>query len=136
MSTEQDYLISGEIAWKLVSVSSIDEDTGKLSVIEKGEHFDFNIKRLFFLENVPAQSSRGHHYHKELMQIIICLRGNFSLNLEYEGKVKTLHLDQSSKAVILNGPVWRYMDRFSKDALMLVGCDRVYSEDEVVYSKS
>ncbi|MEL4371490.1 FdtA/QdtA family cupin domain-containing protein [Shewanella xiamenensis] len=123
-----------KIAWEKVNYPIIKECTGNLGVVEYGSQIDFEIKRIFYLSEIPENCSRGYHSHKELKQLILCLAGSFSLVLDSGIDTETILMKPSESAVFVDGRVWREMRNFSDDAVMLVLCDREYRFDEVVRS--
>jgi dTDP-4-dehydrorhamnose 3,5-epimerase-like enzyme len=124
------------IAWHMKQFSTVIDETGELGVIEYEQEFDFLVKRTFFLRNIKEGEVRGLHSHKELKQLIVCLSGSFTIHLDCGVDQKSFKMDSSSSCLFLDGKVWREMSDFSKDAVMLVLCDREYRYDEVVRSYS
>lgn len=123
---------NGKIAWHLKTFKTVVEETGELGVIEFGKEFDFLVKRTFFLRNIKDSVVRGLHSHKELKQLIVCLKGHFTINLNSGVNQESFKLDDSSNCLFVDGKVWREMLDFSQDAVMLVLCDREYRFDEVI----
>jgi oxalate decarboxylase/phosphoglucose isomerase-like protein (cupin superfamily) len=81
---------------KMLSFPRISDRRGNLSVIEETSQFPFDIKRLFFLYDVPSGASRGGHAHKELKQVIIALSGSFDVILDDGFTQKTMRLVYTS----------------------------------------
>jgi dTDP-4-dehydrorhamnose 3,5-epimerase-like enzyme len=123
---------NGKLAWKFVDFPKIDEPSGVLSVLEYGAEIDFLPKRLFFLRDIDSSSSRGFHAHKKLKQVLFCAQGSFTLELDNGLERQTIYLDQNSPALFIDGKVWREMHSFTKDAVMMVLCDREYRFDSVI----
>ena len=123
---------NGSIAWELKGYALLQEESGELGVLEYVKEFDFLVKRIFFLKNIDSKSNRGSHAHKELKQIIICLSGSFEITLDNGLQKKVFKMNEKNKYLYVDGKVWRDMKNFSKNAVMLVLCDREYRYDEVV----
>ena len=123
---------NGSLAWCLSEYPVIKENTGELGVIELGEQFDFNVKRVFFLRNLKDEAIRGEHSHKELKQLLLCLKGSLEIHLDNGNEIDIIQLDEKSSCLYLDGKVWRKMINFSKNALLVVLCDREYKFDDVV----
>lgn len=120
--------------WRLVDVPRFTEPTGMLSVVEIGRHFDFPVRRVFWVSHVVAPHAvRGDHAHSELKQLLFCPTGSCAIRLESRGGARAeLMLAHNGPALLLNGLVWRSMTNFTADACMVVLCDREYALDQVV----
>lgn len=123
---------NGKLAWKFIQYPCLEESTGTLGVIEYGKELDFSIKRMFFLRNVEIGASRGFHAHEELQQFIICAQGSFTIRLDNGEKKYSYKLTPNSPGIRVDGKVWREMESFSSDSVMIVLCDREYRFDKVV----
>jgi hypothetical protein len=123
---------NGDVAWELSQHNCIIEQTGDLGVIELGKDFNFNVKRVFFLRNIAENEERGFHSHKELKQLILCLNGSFTIMLDDGSRCEEIKMRADNNCLFLDGRVWREMKDFSKDAVMLVLCDREYRFDITV----
>jgi len=123
---------NGNIAWELRHYVLLQEESGELGVLEYIKEFNFLVKRIFFLRNIDKKSNRGNHAHKNLKQIIICLSGSFEITLDNGLEKKVFKMDETSNCLYVDGKVWRDMKNFSKNAVMLVLCDREYRYDEVI----
>tara|TARA_R110001583_G_scaffold41506_4_gene132040 strand:- start:2258 stop:2698 length:441 start_codon:yes stop_codon:yes gene_type:complete len=119
-------------AWEFITYPRIKETTGVLGVVELGKELDFVIKRIFYLTDVPEHCGRGFHSHKELMQLVLCLKGSFSITLDNGTSRENFIMTPETPSLYLDGRVWREMGGFSDDAVMLVLCDKEYRFDEVV----
>lgn len=119
-------------SWSLVPIQHVIDDRGCLSVIEQTVDFKFDVKRVFFVSDVTEQDTRGHHAHKELKQIIFATSGSFKIILDNGFITEEFYLEKGSNALFVDGPVWRVMSEFSNDAVMMVLCDKSYSNDIVL----
>ncbi|WP_445153184.1 sugar 3,4-ketoisomerase [Aeromonas hydrophila] len=122
------------INWQTVDLVYIQDERGCISIAEKGQQFDFDVKRIFFLSGVALGQERGHHAHEELQQIIFATSGSFTIELDDGSDRISFQLASGGQGVFVNGPVWRVMRDFSPDAVMMVLCDRVYADDKVIRS--
>ncbi len=120
------------ISWREVPLIHIQDGRGAISIAEKGAQFDFDVRRIFFLSQIEKGQERGHHAHEELRQIIFATSGSFIIDLDDGRNRKSYHLKSGGYGLFVNGPVWRVMKEFSPDAVMMVLCDRIYSEDKVI----
>ncbi|KOO16073.1 hypothetical protein AKJ18_04675 [Vibrio xuii] len=118
--------------WEFIEVDKIVDSRGSIQIAELGKHFHFDTKRIYFLSDIVPGEIRGEHAHEELNQLLLCIAGSFEIELD-DGKNKLVKtMTAKSKGILLDGMVWRTMRHFSKDAVMLALCDRVYSEDKVI----
>jgi hypothetical protein len=124
----------GDADWLLVDIPRFTEPTGALSVVEIGAHFDFPVRRVFWVSDVISpQAIRGEHAHGPLRQLIFCPTGSCTIALETRnGETARFVLASGGQALLLNGAVWRSMTDFTPDCCMMVLCDREYAQDEVI----
>lgn len=122
----------GTIAWQLRSFPIINDESGSLGVVEHGKEIDFVIKRAFFLRGVREGAIRGAHAHKNLKQLVICLSGSFTIELDTGIERQKILMQANQQSLFIDGKVWRTMHTFTADAVMLVLCDREYKHDIVI----
>ena len=120
--------------WYPVAINHIADVTGTLSVMEEGTSIPFDVKRVFWVGQVPdAQTTRGSHAHLELQQVIFCVTGSCDIALESRNGFKqSVTLEANGDGLYVNGPVWRDMSHFTPDCCMMVLCDRIYANDHVI----
>ena len=104
---------------------------GNLVIAEVKKNVPFNIKRIYYINNLFNRSAkRGWHAHKKLEQIIFCVNGSFVLNLD-DGRTKQKILLDSSYYGIRLGPLlWHTMEKFSSDCVILVLANDYYKEKD------
>lgn len=105
---------------------------GNLSVVENGITMPFEIKRAYYLYDVPGGEARGEHAHKGLHQLIIAASGSFSITLD-DGKVKrTFFLNHPYQALYILPGIWRILDDFSSGSVCLVLASLHYDPDDYI----
>jgi dTDP-4-dehydrorhamnose 3,5-epimerase-like enzyme len=104
---------------------------GNLSVIEK-DVLPFIIKRVYYLYDVPSDSSRGGHAHKELKQFIIALSGSFDVVLDNGRTRRTITLNRPNKGLLIPSGVWRELENFSAGAVCLSLVSEHYDEADYI----
>jgi mannose-6-phosphate isomerase-like protein (cupin superfamily) len=104
---------------------------GNLSVIEKNM-LPFTIKRVYYLYDVPSDSSRGGHAHKELQQFLIALSGSFDVVLDNGKERRTITLNRPNKGLIIPSGVWRELDNFSAGSICLSLVSEEYDEEDYI----
>jgi hypothetical protein len=113
---------------KLIELPKIADSRGNLSFVEGGRHIPFDIKRVYYLYDVPGGAERGGHAHKDLHQLIIAMSGSFDITLDDGREKKTFHLARSYYGLYVCPMIWREMDNFSSGAVCLVLASNQYDE--------
>lgn len=105
---------------------------GNISVVENGKDIPFDVKRTYYLYDVPGGESRGGHAHKELSQLIIAASGSFTVTLD-DGRVKrTFTLNRPCQGLYVVPGIWRTLDDFSSGAVCLVLASERYDEKDYI----
>lgn len=105
---------------------------GNISVVENGKDIPFDVKRTYYLYDVPGGESRGGHAHKELSQLIIAASGSFTVTLD-DGRVKrTFTLNRPYQGLYVVPGIWRTLDDFSSGAVCLVLASERYDEADYI----
>ena len=105
---------------------------GNISVVENGKDIPFDIKRTYYLYDVPGGESRGGHAHKELRQLIIAASGSFTVTLD-DGNVKrTFLLNRPYQGLYVVPGIWRTLDDFSSGSVCLVLASHKYDEADYI----
>lgn len=113
---------------KLIELPRINDFRGNLSVVEGNDHIPFDIKRVYYLYDVPGGSSRGGHAHKDLHQLIIAMSGSFDVILDDGRDKKTFLLNRSYNGLYLGPMVWRELENFSSGAVCMVIASEHFDE--------
>ena len=105
---------------------------GNLTVIENGKTLPFNIKRVYYLYDVPGGESRGAHAHKDLEQLIVAASGSFTVTLD-DGKCKrSFFLNRPYEGLYVKPGMWRDLDDFSSGAVCMVLASDVYKKEDYI----
>ena len=105
---------------------------GDISVIENGETIPFDVKRIYYLYDVPGGESRGGHAHKELQQLILAASGSFTVTLD-DGKVRrTFNLNRPYQGLLVKPGIWRTLDDFSSGSVCLVLASEKYDAADYI----
>lgn len=117
---------------KLIELPKISDPRGNLSFIEGGQHIPFDIKRVYYLYDVPGGSDRGSHAHKDLHQFIVAMSGSFDVVLDDGKEKKRFHLNRSYYGLYVCPMMWRELDNFSSGAVCMVLASAHFSEADYI----
>ncbi len=115
-----------------IELPKIADQRGNLTFVEGGNHIPFDIKRVYYLYDVPGGSDRGAHAHKNLHQFVICMSGSFDLLLNDGSAERRFHLNRSYYGIYVCPMMWRYLDNFSSGAVCMVMASAVYDENDYI----
>jgi len=116
----------------LIEVPKISDGRGSLSFIEGGVHIPFDIKRVYYLYDMPGGSDRGSHAHKNLHQFIVALSGSFDIVLDDGKDKKRFHLNRSYSGLYVCPMMWRVLDNFSSGSVCMVLASTYYDADDYI----
>ena len=103
---------------------------GNITVVENNQEVPFNIKRIYYLYDVPGGETRGGHAHKELRQLIVAASGSFSVILKDGNSKKTIVLNRPYHGLLIVPGIWRELDDFSSGSVCLVLASENYDEND------
>lgn len=115
---------------KIVDLPKVEESRGNLTFIEAGQHVPFDIRRVYYLYDIPGGSHRGGHAHKALHQLLIAMSGSFDITLD-DGRTKfKYHLNRSYYGLYIPPMIWREIDNFSSGSVCLVLASEHFTEED------
>lgn len=120
---------------RIIELPKIADPRGNLTFIEGNSQIPFDIKRVYYLYDVPGGGERGGHAHKELSQLIIAMSGSFDVILDDGENKKRVHLNRSYQGLYVCPMIWRELDNFSSGSVCLVLASNLYSEDDYFRDK-
>jgi dTDP-4-dehydrorhamnose 3,5-epimerase-like enzyme len=115
---------------KLIELPKISDPRGNLTFIEGAKHIPFEIKRIYYLYDVPGGAHRAGHAHKVLHQVLVALSGSFDITVDNGFSQTKFHLNRSYQGLYIPAMVWRDIDNFSSGAVCLALASTVYDESE------
>lgn len=118
---------------KLIDLPKITDPRGNLTVAEGADVVPFDIKRAYWVYDVPGGESRGGHAHKRLRQLVIALSGSFTVTLDNGRERKTVLLNHPWQGLVIETNTWRTLDDFSSGAVCLVLASDHFEEDDYIY---
>lgn len=114
----------------VVNLPKVQDPRGNLTFIEAGNHIPFDIKRVYYLYDVPGGAERGAHGHRALRQLIIAMSGSFDVVLDDGAHKRRFHMNRSYFGLYVAPMMWRDITNFSSGAVCMVLASEVYSEDD------
>jgi len=117
---------------RLIDFPIVHEPRGNLSFIEGNRHIPFEIRRVYYLYDVPGGATRGGHAHRELEQVIIAVSGSFDVVLDDGQERAKFSLNRSYHGLYVPRMVWRELENFSSGAVSLVLASDIYREEEYI----
>lgn len=117
---------------KIINFPKINDYRGNLSFIEGNKQVPFEIKRVYYLYDVPSGATRGGHAHKTLEQVIIALGGSFEVVLDDGTQSRKFLLNRPNYGLYVAPGVWRELQEFSQSSLAISIVSEVYSEKDYV----
>jgi dTDP-4-dehydrorhamnose 3,5-epimerase-like enzyme len=115
---------------RIIDLPKIADPRGNLTFVEAGNHIPFDIRRVYYLYDVPGGAERGGHAHKELHQLIIAMSGSFDIHLDDGGSKKIVHMNRSYYGLYVCPMIWREIDNFSSGAVCMVLASNNYDEQD------
>lgn len=105
---------------------------GNISVVQNGDTIPFEVKRVYYLYDVPGGESRGAHAHRDLSQLIVAASGSFTVTLD-DGNVKrTFMLNRPYQGLYVKPGIWRDLNDFSSGAVCMVLASDVYRTEDYI----
>lgn len=115
---------------RIVDLPKITDTRGNLTFIEGNRHVPFDIRRVYYLYDVPGGAERGGHAHKELNQLIVAMSGSFDVILDDGREKKRFHLNRSYFGLYVCPMIWREIDNFSSGSVCMVLASNLYDETD------
>ncbi|WP_140628800.1 sugar 3,4-ketoisomerase [Methylibium rhizosphaerae] len=115
---------------KIIDLPKISDPRGNLTFIEGQRHVPFDIRRVYYLYDVPGGSERGGHAHKALHQLIVAMSGSFDVVLDDGRGKRRFHLNRSYYGLYVCPMIWRELDNFSSGSVCMVLASNLYDESD------
>ena len=117
---------------KKINIEVKGDHRGSLIALESLKNVPFKIKRVYTIFDTKEKVSRGFHAHKNLKQFLICLRGSFTLILDDGYSREKIDLSSPTYGVLIEKLIWRELENFSKDCIILVLASEKYDESDYI----
>lgn len=117
---------------KIIELPKFLDARGNLSFAQNNTHIPFEIKRTYWLYDVPGGESRGGHAYRETEEFVIALSGSFDVIVDDGKEKKTYHLNRSYYGLYIPKGMWREMDNFSTNSLALEFASTKYDPTDYI----
>lgn len=118
---------------KIIELPRITDPRGNLTVAEASKNIPFDIKRVYWLYDVPGGECRGGHAHKQIKEILIAVSGSFHVTLDTGKEKQTFLLNHPYQGLLIDTKTWRTLDDFSSGAVCVVLASDFYDENDYIY---
>lgn len=108
------------------------DERGMLIALEELKDIPFRIKRVYYMYNTIEGVVRGHHAHKSLEQILVCIHGSCKIRLDNGYEKKVIPLEKPYEGLYVGNNMWREMFDFSPDAVLMVLASELYNEEDYI----
>lgn len=115
---------------RIIELPKIEDPRGNLTFIEGNHHIPFDIKRVFYLYDVPTGADRGAHAHKQLHQFLICLSGSFDVSLDDGVQKNVVHLNRPWQGLHIPPMIWAAEINFDPGSICLIFASDKYDESD------
>jgi dTDP-4-dehydrorhamnose 3,5-epimerase-like enzyme len=118
---------------QLIQLPKILDRRGNLTFIEGNKHIPFEIKRAYWIYDVPGGEIRGGHAFREQQEFIVALSGSFDIVMDNGKEKRIIQLNRSYKGLFIPKGIWRHMENFSTNSLALVLASTLFNKDDYIY---
>lgn len=119
-------------ACNVVELTKIHRKEGNITIIQNGIHQPFDVKRVYYLYDIPGGTERGGHAHKALHQLIVAASGSFDIIIDDGSAKKIVELNRPYYGLIVLPGIWREIVNFSSGAICLVLASAKYDPDDYI----
>ncbi len=116
----------------LIFLDQLGDRHGHLTIVENGGIIPFDIKRVYYLYDIPGGESRGAHGHLELESLIVAVSGSFDVTIDDGHHKQTYTLNRPYNGLNVKPGMWREVSNFSSGAVCLVLASEVYQEEDYI----
>ncbi len=117
---------------KIINFPKVTDSRGNLSFIEESKQIPFQMKRVYYLYDVPSGATRGGHAHRGLQQVVIALSGSFDVILDDGYQRRSFFLNRPHYGLYIPPKVWRELENFSSNSVALSLVSEIYDESDYV----
>jgi len=117
----------------IITLRSFEDNKGSLVPIESELDCLIDIKRIFYVYNVPVNETRGKHSHKKTVQVLICIKGSCEVRCDDGKNNRSFVLSDPSKALYIPEGIWAEETYLTDDTLLMVLCNTKYQKEDYIF---
>jgi len=121
---------------RILNLPKIQDHRGNLTFVENSRQVPFDIQRVYFVYDVPGGSTRAAHAHKNLHQFYVAISGSFDVHLDDGRQQRSVQLNRSHYGLYICPMIWRRIDNFSSNSVLLVLASELYDETDYIRDRS
>ena len=118
----------------ILPLNKIHNRAGNITIVEGQKNVPFEVKRIYYLYDIPGGEARGGHAHRELKQLIVAASGSFDVLLNDGQNKKVVSLNRPDYGLMVVPGIWRELMEFSSGAICLVLASEIYQVDDYIHS--
>ena len=119
---------------RIISLPSFCDERGSLAFLEGSNHIPFEIRRIYYIYDVPKKGVRGNHAHSNLEQFFISMSGSFDITLDDGKSTKTFHLSEKNEGLYICPKIWRTLENFEVGTTCLVLASERYKKEDYIFN--
>jgi hypothetical protein len=116
----------------VIPLNKVHNRAGNITVIEGNNNIPFDVKRVYYLYDIPGGECRGGHAHKQLRQLIVAASGSFNVMIDDGVNKKSLTLNRPDYGLLVVPGIWRELKEFSSGAICMVLASHTYDENDYI----
>jgi hypothetical protein len=116
---------------EIIEIPKIEDTRGNIAVIEK-DVIPFEVKRVYYLYDIPSSASRGGHSHINQLEFLVALSGSFDVVLKDGLNIEKVTLNKPNKGLLIKTNTWRELENFSSGSVCLVLASDVFDEEDYI----
>lgn len=116
----------------IIKLSKIHNRSGNITVVEGNKNIPFEVRRIYYLYDIPSGEDRGGHAHKELQQLIVAASGSFNIVLDDGINKKVVTLNRPDYGLLVVPGIWRELVEFSSGSICMVLASHKYHESDYI----
>lgn len=120
--------------YKLINIPQVKDSRGSLTYLNNLKEIPFEIKRIFYVTDVPENQSRGSHAHKKLKEVLIALTGSFTIEIANKNTCTSVTLSSNNVGILLPPSSWRVVKNYSPGAICLSLCSEEFNENDYIHT--
>ena len=132
MNNSESHRRSSVAQCRIIELPRHHHPNGTIAVVENDGLYPFDVRRVYYLYDVPSDAERGGHSHFSEQRLIIAVSGSFDVTVDDGRRQAVFRLDRPYKALYVPPGIWRVIDNFSSGSVCLALASNLYSEDDYV----